>query len=90
MLRQDLTLDMPAMPQGASLLAESDRIAQERHDRYFSDASLSRALQELFPEMTEDAKLQEAIFQVYCKDGPHHREIVPWFRLDPKDPICFL
>ena len=53
----------------------------------FSDASRSKTLRELFPEKAEDASLQQAIFQVYCKDGPHHRELVPWFRLDPKDPM---
>ena len=37
--------------------------------------------------MAEEASLQQAIYQVYCKDGPHHRELVPWFRPDPKDPM---
>ena len=74
-------------PAPLSTWQEAERLARERSEHFFGDAAKNKSAADLFADMSDDASLCQLIFQVYCKDRPLHRETVPWFTQDPKDPM---
>ena len=77
------------MPEIVSMTTwqDAERLARERQEHFFGKTASTKAIAELFPDVSDDASLFQSIFQVYCKQGPTHRESVPWFTPDPKDPM---
>ena len=67
--------------------ADAERLAREKQEHFFGKTANAKTIAELCPGASDDASLCQSIFQVYCKQGPTHRESVPWFTPDLKDPM---